>query len=168
MDCCWTVKKKESEKMDVPPTTLTEKDDMDDQEFMVWLYNHYEERMRRTAKKYCRDAFLWEEILQESLLRLLWCVSLETGALPVEGCLPEEWVIQRERWNTLAAVWPQLAPTERFLLEGRYFQQRSDRELSDDLGCGANSIRMMMTRARRHVQRLMRREGEEQTAEQKK
>ena len=51
MDCCWTVKKKESEKMDVPPTTLTEKDDMDDQEFMVWLYNHYEERMLRTAKK---------------------------------------------------------------------------------------------------------------------
>ena len=136
MDCCWTVKKKESEKMDVPPTTLTEKDDMDDQEFMVWLYNHYEERMLRTAKKYCRDAFLWEEILQESFLRLLsripklralkegervgyltvtvrntaftllrkqakergWCVSLETGALPVEGCLPEEWVIQRERW----------------------------------------------------------------------
>ena len=206
MDCCWTVKKKESEKMDVPPTTLTEKDDMDDQEFMVWLYDHYEELMLRTAKKYCRDAFLWEEILQESFLRLLsripklralkegervgyltvtvrntaftllrkqakergWCVSLETGALPVEGCLPEEWVIQRERWNTLAAVWPQLAPTERFLLEGRYFQQRSDRELSDDLGCGANSIRMMMTRARRHVQRLMRREGEEQTAEQKK
>ena len=71
MDCCWTVKKKESEKMDVPPTTLTEKDDMDDQEFMVWLYNHYEERMLRTAKKYCRDAFLWEEILQESFLRLL-------------------------------------------------------------------------------------------------
>lgn len=70
------------------------------------------------------------------------------------------------RWNTLAAVWPQLAPTERFLLEGRYFQQRSDRELSDDLGCGANSIRMMMTRARRHVQRLMRREGEDQAAEQ--
>ena len=199
MDCCWTVKKKESEKMDVPPTTLTEKDDMDDQEFMVWLYDHYEERMLRTAKKYCRDEFLWEEILQESFLRLLSripklrtlkegeragylavtvlrkqakergrCVSLETGALPVEGCLPEEWVIQRERWNTLAAVWPQLAPTERFLLEGRYFQQRSDRELSDDLGCGANSIRMMMTRARRHVQRLMRREGEEQTAEQKK
>ena len=97
-----------------------------------------------------------------------WCVSLETGALPVEGCLPEEWVIQRERWNTLAAVWPQLAPTERFLLEGRYFQQRSDRELSDDLGCGANSIRRMMTRARRHVQRLMRREGEDQAAEQQK
>ncbi|MEE0067445.1 MAG: sigma-70 family RNA polymerase sigma factor [Evtepia gabavorous] len=179
---------------------------MDDQEFMVWLYDHYEERMRRTAKKYCRDEFLWEEILQESFLRLLsripklrtlkegeragylavtvrntaftllrkqakergWCVSLETGALPVEGCLPEEWVIQRERWNTLAAVWPQLAPTERFLLEGRYFQQRSDRELSDDLGCGANSIRMMMTRARRHVQRLMRREGEDQAAEQQK
>lgn len=178
MDCCWTVKKKESEKMDVPPTTLTEKDDMDDQEFMVWLYDHYEERMLRTAKKYCRDEFLWEEILQESFLRLLSripklrtlkegeragylavtvrntaftllrkqakergrCVSLETGALPVEGCLPE----------------------------GRYFQQRSDRELSDDLGCGANSIRMMMTRARRHVQRLMRREGEEQTAEQQK
>lgn len=71
MDCCWTVKKKESEKMDVPPTTLTEKDDMDDQEFMVWLYDHYEERMLRTAKKYCRDEFLWEEILQESFLRLL-------------------------------------------------------------------------------------------------
>lgn len=71
MDCCWTVKKKESEKMDVPPTTLTEKDDMDDQEFMVWLYNHYEERMLRTAKKYCRDAFLWEEILQESGLAIL-------------------------------------------------------------------------------------------------
>ena len=53
----------------------------------------------------------------------------------------------RERWNTLAAVWPQLAPTERFCWR-RYFQQRSDRELSDDLGCGANSIRMMMTRAR--------------------
>lgn len=63
MDCCWTVKKKESEKMDVPPTTLTEKDDMDDQEFMVWLYDHYEERMLRTAKKYCRDAFPWRRVL---------------------------------------------------------------------------------------------------------
>lgn len=97
------------------------------------------------------------------------CVSLETGALPVEGCLPEEWVIQRERWNTLAAVWPQLAPTERFLLEGRSFQQRSDRELSDDLGCGANQHTEMMTRARRHLcRRLMRREGEDQAAEQQK
>ena len=165
MDCCWTVKKKESEKMDVPPTTLTEKDDMDDQEFMVWLYNHYEERIGYLTVTVRNTAFT---LLRKQAKERGWCVSLETGALPVEGCLPEEWVIQRERWNTLAAVWPQLAPTERFLLEGRYFQQRSDRELSDDLGCGANSIRMMMTRARRHVQRLMRREGEDQAAEQQK
>ena len=121
--------------------------------------------MRFSGKRSCRRAFT---LLRKQAKERGRCVSLETGALPVEGCLPEEWVIQRERWNTLAAVWPQLAPTERFLLEGRYFQQRSDRELSDDLGCGANSIRMMMTRARRHVQRLMRREGEDQAAEQQK
>ena len=206
MDCCWTVKKKESEKMDVPPTTLTEKDDMDDQEFMVWLYDHYEERMLRTAKKYCRDAFLWEEILQESFLRLLSRIpklrALKEGErlaillLPY-AIRPSPCSESRPRngdgafpWRRVLCLWRDacrrngsfkenggirwplsglsLPPTERFLLEGRYFQQRSDRELSDDLGCGANSIRMMMTRARRHVQRLMRREGEEQTAEQQK
>lgn len=167
---------------------------------------HYEERMLRTAKKYCRDAFLWEEILQESFLRLLsripklralkegervgyltvtvrntaftllrkqakergWCVSLETvlclWRMPAGGMGHSKRTVEYS-WPH---VWPQLAPTERFLLEGRYFQQKSDRELSDDLGCGANSIRMMMTRARRHVQRLMRREGEDQAAEQQK
>ena len=192
------MKKKESKKVDASPSPLPEENEMDDQEFMTWLYYSYRGRMLCTAKKYCRDEFLWEEILQESFLRLLSkipqlralqegervgylvitvrntaftllrkqakerrrCISLEMDIPLMEGDPPEEWVIRKERWNMLSAVWPRLTPTERFLLEGRYFRQRSDRELSDYLGCGTNSIRMMMTRARRHARGLIEREGD--------
>lgn len=53
---------------------LQQKIDMDNQEYMDWLFHTFHPLMWHTAKKYCRKETLWEEIIQESLVRLLACV----------------------------------------------------------------------------------------------
>lgn len=46
----------------------------DDKEFMCWLFENYGPLIWYTIKKCCRKAELWEDIVQESLLRLLSCI----------------------------------------------------------------------------------------------
>ena len=62
---------------------LQQEIDMDNQEYMDWLFHTFHPLMWHTAKKYCRKETLWEEIIQESLVRLLACV-------PRLRSLPEE------------------------------------------------------------------------------
>ena len=64
-------------------TQLGELKKLDNQEYMDWLFHTFHPLMWHTAKKYCRKETLWEEIIQESLVRLLACV-------PRLRSLPEE------------------------------------------------------------------------------
>lgn len=51
----------------------------------------------------------------------------------------------------LSKIWPQLPREYQILLEGKYILGYSDRELAAEIGCKASSIRMKLTRARRHA-----------------
>lgn len=46
----------------------------DDKEFMCWLFENYGPLIWHMVKKCCRKTALWEDIVQESLLRLLSCI----------------------------------------------------------------------------------------------
>lgn len=54
--------------------TFEQTENMSNEEFMKWLFECFGLVIWRTAKKYCRNKALWEEIVQESLVRLLSCV----------------------------------------------------------------------------------------------
>ena len=49
-------------------TVVTE---ADDQAFMIQFYERYKNLMFYTAKKICREQDAWEDIIQESILRLI-------------------------------------------------------------------------------------------------
>ncbi len=51
----------------------------------------------------------------------------------------------------LSKIWPQLSHEDRVLLEGKYIFEFSDVELAKEIGCKVNSVRMKLTRARRHA-----------------
>ena len=54
--------------------TFEETENMSNQEFMNWVFENFGQLIWYTARKYCRNEGLWEEIMQESLLRLLSCI----------------------------------------------------------------------------------------------
>lgn len=64
-----------------------------------------------------------------------------------------------ERKQLLEYAWPKLTTTEQILLAGRYIIGYSDHELSRILGCKEGSVRMMLTRARRHAAKVLNEEG---------
>lgn len=53
--------------------------------------------------------------------------------------------------DLLRKIWPGLSKEEQVLLEGKYILGYSDHELSEITGCKASSVRMKLTRARRHA-----------------
>lgn len=53
--------------------------------------------------------------------------------------------------DLLGKIWPSLSKEEQILLEGKYILGYSDLELSNIAGCKASSVRMKLTRARRHA-----------------
>lgn len=55
----------------------------------------------------------------------------------------------------LDALWPQVPPDDRILLEGKYIFGLTDKELAIILGCRASGIRMRLTRARRRAARFL-------------
>lgn len=71
----------------------------------------------------------------------------------------DERVILSDNIGKLSKVWPELSEAERFLLEGKYICGYTDAELADTLGCKEGSIRMKLTRARRHAHELLTEEG---------
>lgn len=64
-----------------------------------------------------------------------------------------------DRKHFLSHVWPRLTKTEQILLAGRYLIGYSDRDLSAILGCKEDSVRMMLTRARRHAAQVLKEAG---------
>ena len=69
-----------------------------------------------------------------------------------EHALSLDTLMQLSRYRELLSkIWPELSKEEQFLLEGKYILGYSDRELSTELCCQPSSVRMKLTRARRHA-----------------
>lgn len=69
-----------------------------------------------------------------------------------EHALSLDTLMQISRYRELLSkIWTELSKEEQFLLEGKYILGYSDRELSTELCCQPSSVRMKLTRARRHA-----------------
>lgn len=79
--------------------------------------------------------------------------------IPDNGDDMDERIILRENLGKLSKAWPRLTEAERFILEGKYICGYTDAELAETLGCKENSVRMKLTRARRHALILLTEEG---------
>lgn len=66
-----------------------------------------------------------------------------------------EQVILKDELDKLRSAWPCLSTEDQLLLEGKYIWSCTDEELSGVLGCQKDSVRMMLTRARRRALRAM-------------
>lgn len=91
--------------------------------------------------------------------RILDVFSGDPDDIPDENSDLDDKLILSETIGKLSKAWPMLTEAERFLLEGKYICGYSDAELSETLGCKESSIRMKLTRARRHALVLLREEG---------
>lgn len=67
----------------------------------------------------------------------------------------EDLLLPSDQADRLLAIWPQLSPEDRIILEGRYILDLTDRELANILKCKSSSIRMKLTRARRKAIKLL-------------
>lgn len=80
-------------------------------------------------------------------------------SVPDESIPLDEHIYRLDRIGKLTSVWPRLSESERVLLEGKYLLNFSDAELAQIIGCKTDSIRMMLTRARRHAMSELLEEG---------
>ena len=147
-------------------TQLGELKKLDNQEYMDWLFHTFHPLMWHTAKKYCRKETLWEEIIQESLVRLLACVP-RLRSLPEEKLagyilvttrnttyiLAKKEAKEQERFISLNSV--DLPDDMRYLLSGYYLLGYKTSQLARELGCGESTVRMRLTRARRYAKEQM-------------
>ena len=60
-----------------------------------------------------------------------------------------------ERKDELHRLWVRLSERERFLLAGRYLYGLADDEIAQQLGCKPDSVRMMVSRARKTALSLL-------------
>jgi RNA polymerase sigma factor, sigma-70 family len=67
----------------------------------------------------------------------------------------ENFIVHVENLNMLAEVWPDLPERDKHLLEGKYILEKSDVEMSKELGISANSVRMYLSRARKRALKQM-------------
>ncbi len=173
-----------------------------DREFMLGLYQEYRGLMFSTAEKFISDPDEREDVVQDSLERLLrHADALRWKERPVQAAyvvqtvrntainhlrrrdlerrhmsfageddgLPEpdaptleELMDIRERGAHMREILAELSETDRLLLTGKYILGYGDAELAAELGVKTDSIRMMLTRARRRViSAIRKREAEE-------
>lgn len=64
-------------------------------------------------------------------------------------------IVTKEDLSRLSQVWPQLDSRNQNILERYYIEEKSVREISEELGIKAESVRMALTRARRAAYALM-------------
>lgn len=170
----------------------------DDQEFILWLYREFERLMFSTAGRYLADRREQEEVIQESLRKLIEKTGTLRGfSRPVlisylsaavrntavsylrakgrdSACLVsldaakeredpdavplEDAAVLQEEIALLRRIWPELEPWMREVLEGKYILGCDSRTLAERLGCKPDSVRMLLTRARRRARELMKAE----------
>lgn len=80
--------------------------------------------------------------------------------LPIaEHELPDNLVAQKIFREKIRVVWAQMPTEERLLLEQKYILEWTDKELSSRLGIQPQSVRMRLTRAKRRIMELMKKQG---------
>lgn len=79
-----------------------------------------------------------------------------------DDSLPLDELLQiAEQKDALYGIWNDLSESEQFLLSGKYILGYSDEELSSVMKCKPDSIRMMLTRARRRALKLIQMSGKD-------
>lgn len=135
------------------------------QNALVKAVEHIEDLMRLDPEKL--PAYLTAITRNESISHLRHETVVRrhsAGSVDeMEDYLPddtaENLIASIDRRDALRRIWPRLTETEQQLLTGRYFLGYLDSELAETVGCAEASVRMLLTRARRHAARLMREEG---------
>ncbi len=87
--------------------------------------------------------------------RSIGCDEQTTDQIPSDELSAEELLLAKENAGFLFSVLKQLPESERLLLEGKYLLEYSNEELAGQLNCKPDSIRMKLTRARRHALALL-------------
>lgn len=179
---------------------FSERNSLDDQEFIESIYQEYVRLLYQIARQYIFEADLVEDIVHDafeklipkvSLLRSFDCCRLRAylvstvrntaitkakklkeeharqvssdfedaiGQIPDAYISMEENLLSRERREAFLAAFKSLGQDEQFLLEAKYFLQRSDKEIAEELHVKPSSIRMMLTRVRRKMLTILSKE----------
>ena len=155
-----------------------------DREYMLWLYERYVSYLFFAAGKFTDSQPDREDLVHGALLRLMKKVStlreLEPNALAgyLYLTVKSVWLDRNSRelpqsedildslgshdiedehlakWD-VAALKERLPRKEWFLLQSKYIVGCTDGEIGGILGCSAASVRMMLTRARRHAKAVL-------------
>lgn len=72
-----------------------------------------------------------------------------------ETCMPDTVVSRRFQVEQIRKVWAELPTEDRMLLEQKYILDWSDRELAVTLGVQPQSVRMLLTRAKRRIMKQL-------------
>lgn len=158
--------------------------DQHDREYMLWLYERYVSYLFFAAGKFTDSQPDREDLVHDALLRLMKNIptlrKLERNALagylyltvrsawldrdhwerPQSGDVLEKLTAHETeeeyllKWD-MAALKESLPRKEWFLLQTKYIVGCTDAEIGGMLGCSAASIRMMLTRARRHARAIL-------------
>lgn len=67
----------------------------------------------------------------------------------------EDRTIQKDSWNRLIKVWPELDTRSQYLLEARYILDKPIKEIAKELQIKPESVRMALTRARKNAYSLI-------------
>lgn len=162
--------------------------DMCDREYMLWLYEQYVSYLFFVAGKFADSQPNREDLVYDALLRLMKNIpvlrKLEPNALATYLYLTVRsvWLDRNNREQPLSedilerlasrdpddeywAKWDaailkkKLPERDWFLLHTKYIIGCTDAEISGILGCTQNSVRTMLTRARRRAKIVL--EGKE-------
>ena len=158
--------------------------DKHDREYMLWLYERYVSYLFFAAGKFTDSQPDREDLVHDALLRMMKNIptlrELDPNALAGYLYLPVRsvWMDRNHRelpqskdvleklatqeteegylakWDT-AALKERLDKREWFLLQTKYIVGCTDAEIGGMLGCSAASVRMMLTRARRHAKAIL-------------
>lgn len=134
--------KKQDEKEDIVQSAL------------LRLIEHIEEL--RNKEPWYRAGYIVAVVKNVSLNVLKHERVIEQHEKPLDEFSPlevplDEILIQREERAWLKQIIRQMPEQEQILLGGRYILNRTDEELAQKLNCKPSSVRMLMTRARRHL-----------------
>lgn len=153
--------------------------DPDDQEFLIELYEEFHALMFSVARRYNNNWMSCEDIVQAGYIAMVVRnVAINTlkhedivkaharEVAEEEPTAPtmDEILIARENAELLMQVLQQMPEAEALLLRGKYMLGYSDEYLAKQIGCQPKSVRMKLTRARRHALQVMQeaKKGEEQ------
>ena len=176
-------------------------DNETDQQFMLGIYETYKPIMFKTARKYVSNYFAVEDLVQDSLLKLIPKIPT---LRQLQGSTLDTYIVYTVRntafnylrkeatekryltFDDVDDLVHQLRTDDRFIEESaerlelkvqvmnilrklperdqevlirKYYLSQSDQEISTNLGCKPNSVRMMLTRIRRRVFSIMNEEG---------